>query len=411
MRILIISAAYPPMRAGEATNTYHLATRLANRGHEVDVLTSVSNAGGHEPGVRIHAVMPHWGWSALPRFASTLRRLAPDAILLMYIGWIYDSHPMMTFAPTIARKLLPPVPFVTRFENVSAALPSEASFIARVVRHAAARCAGTRHVHYNLGTLLRDSHALIVLSDHHRAALARLDSGVEQKTTLIPPPPNMPIVAEDCEGRERVRQALGASRGEFLLAYLGYVYPGKGIETLLHAMHELVKRSAALRLVVIGGRIQLDDADTSNYFGEMQSLARQLGIADRVIWTGGYAHDDEAPSRYLRAADACVLPFDTGVQFNNSSFSSAVAHDLPVITTRGPRLEPQFVHQDNVFVCRPKDPAALAHAVDSVMSDDELRARLRAGARRLASEWFSWERAIDRTVDVLRSRPTPDRQR
>ena len=41
----------------------------------------------------------------------------------MYIGWIYDSHPMVTFAPTVARKLLPSVPFVTRFENTSAALP------------------------------------------------------------------------------------------------------------------------------------------------------------------------------------------------------------------------------------------------------------------------------------------------
>ena len=69
------------------------------------------------------AVMPHWGWSALPRFAASLRHIAPDAILLMYIGWIYDSHPMVTFAPTVARKLLPSVPFVTRFENTSASLP------------------------------------------------------------------------------------------------------------------------------------------------------------------------------------------------------------------------------------------------------------------------------------------------
>ena len=213
MRVLIVSAAYPPMRAGEATNTFHLATRLADRGHQVTVLTSIVEHVARGVGVEVRAVMPHWGWSALPRFAATLRHTAPDAILLMYIGWIYDSHPMVTFAPTVARKLLPSVPFVTRFENMSAALPGGTPLFARVARHAAARCAGTRNVDYNYGTLLRDSRALIVLSDHHRAALAGHNAGVEEKTTLIPPPPNMPIVRDDGEVRELTREALGVSRG------------------------------------------------------------------------------------------------------------------------------------------------------------------------------------------------------
>ena len=411
MRVLIVSAAYPPMRAGEATNTFHLATRLADRGHQVTVLTSVSNTVPPGVGVNVQAVMPHWGWSALPRFAASLRHIAPDAILLMYIGWIYDSHPMVTFAPTVARKLLPSVPFVTRFENTSASLPGATPLLARVARHAAARCAGTRNVDYNYGTLLRDSRALIVLSDHHRAALARHNAGVEEKTTLIPPPPNMPIVRDDGEVRKLTREALGVCPGEFLLAYLGYVYPGKGIDTLLHAVHKLAKQAVGVRLVIIGGRLQLNDLDASDYFEDTQHLARHLGIADRVTWTGEYAHDDQTPSRYLRAADACVLPFDTGIQLNNSSFSSAVAHELPVITTCGVRLEQQFAHGDNIFISRPKDPAALAHAIGTVMRDDELRDRLRAGARRFASEWFSWERALDRTVEVLGSRPATDHER
>ena len=183
------------------------------------------------------------------------------------------------------------------------------------------------------------------------------------------------------------------------------MYAGKGIDTLLHAVHKLAKQAVSVRLVIIGGRLQLNDLDASDYFEDMQHLGRHLGIADRVTWTGEYAHDDQTPSRYLRAADACVLPFDTGIQLNNSSFSSAVAHELPVITTCGVRLEQQFAHGDNIFISRPKDPAALAHAIDTVMRDDELRGRLRAGARRFASEWFSWERALDRTVEVLGSRP------
>ena len=39
----------------------------------------------------------------------------------------------------------------------------------------------------------------------------------------------------------------------FLIAYFGYVYPLKGIETLLAAFSLIAKRDARARLVIIGG--------------------------------------------------------------------------------------------------------------------------------------------------------------
>ena len=77
------------------------------------------------------------------------------------------------------------------------------------------------------------------------------------------------------------------------------------------------------------------------------------------------------------------------------------AHGVPIVTTRGPMTDDAFVDCDNVLLVEPRDPAALARALGSVMQDDGLRQRLRAGVTKLAHEWLSWDEAIARTVALL----------
>jgi glycosyltransferase involved in cell wall biosynthesis len=104
---------------------------------------------------------------------------------------------------------------------------------------------------------------------------------------------------------------------------------------------------------------------------------------------------------YLYAADICVLPFDQGVVLNRSSLAAAAAHGLPIITTRGEQLESHFQDGKNVFLCRPKDPEALALAIFSCMKNPHLIQDLRNGARQLAEDCFSWDKAVARTIGGL----------
>ena len=100
-------------------------------------------------------------------------------------------------------------------------------------------------------------------------------------------------------------------------------------------------------------------------------------------------------------ADACVLPFDAGVTLARSSFAAAAAHGLPIVTTKGNSLESPFVDHKNVLLCPPKDPKALGIAIESLMRNPDLRRRLREGAFELAQEWFSWDKAVGRTIEAL----------
>ncbi|ULA61337.1 MAG: Putative Glycosyl transferase, group 1 [Nitrospira sp.] len=394
------------MHAGEATNAYHLCKQLVERGIEVHVLTSIGNVGTADARIRVHPIMQNWSWTELLRARTFLKSCAPDAIFLMYIGLMYKFHPMVTFLPTLCKKLFPNVPFVTRYESAFVgADPSKTGLISRVFRKLMVRWAGIRGVVYSSGTLLRDSDSVIALCERHRAMLIEEWPPVGSKVALIPPPPNLFIASNDGgEARERGRKRLGVGPAEFVVTFFGYLYPIKGIETLLRAFATVSAQRPDAKLLFIGGKVDLDVQGGASYFDEMQALAKTLQIDGRTTWTGAFKSTEEDASLLLHASDVCVLPFLEGVQLNNSSFASMVAHGLPIIVTRGPLMDQAFVHGENVLTCEPKDHQAVARLLLHVMDDAALRDRLRAGALKLAADWFSWETATEKTLTALRPR-------
>lgn len=404
MKVLVISAAYPPMHAGEATNTYHLCRHLAARNVEVHVLTSIGNAGTDDVRIQVHPLMQNWNWSELIRVRSFLKDCAPDAVFLMYIGLMYKFHPMVTFLPTLCKRLFPRVPFVTRYESAFVgADPSKTGFASRVFRKLMVQWAGTTDVAYSSGTLLRDSDAVIALCERHRAMLVQEWPPVGEKMKLIPPPPNLFIASnEGGVARARGRKRLGLAPDDFVVTFFGYLYPIKGVDTLLRAFAVVSAQRPEARLLFIGGKVGLDVEGGASYFDEMQALARELHVEGRTTWTGAFKSEEEDASLYLHASDVCVLPFLEGVQLNNSSFASMVAHGLPIIVTRGPMMDKPFAHGENVLTCEPRDPHAVASLLLEVMDRADLRQRLQAGALKLADEWFSWDTAMEKTLAALR---------
>ena len=396
-KVLVIAGHFPPMKSGEATHAFHLSKQLQQRGYEIDVLTSRGAINGNGHGIRVHPVMRNWSWKESPILMKFIRRCSPDVILLMYIGLIYNEHAMVTYAPTLSKLVLPAAAFVTLLEYPIGA-DSSKTIISRIVRKTAARLAGPQNVDYCYGTLLRDSNRIITLSDSHRVTLAKDYPGVNSKAVVIPPPPLLPMLPDENGAvRYEARGLLGVKSDEILIAYFGYIYVGKGVETLLKAFQKVSAYHKTVRLILIGGVQYL----SGSFLETIYRLPKELGIEEKVIWTGEYASDSDKPSRFLHAADICVLPFDKGVDLNNSSFAAAAAHGLPIITTHSAGVESIFLHNENVFLCPPKKPDALAAAIETLIANPVLRKRLGSGARDLAQEWFSWEKAIERITKTL----------
>ncbi len=403
MKLLMLSPTFPPLKSGGAFHAMHLAQSLAERGWDIQVVTSGIPGVIVPPGTQVHPVMQTWSWHEMPRLLRIARRFRPDVINIHFTGGIYNDQPMATFAPTFLKRILPGVRVVTQIEYPEPIAAERLSWRDRAGRKIAAWAAG-KGADYGYGTLLRDSDRIIVLSDDHRRMLAPHCPSLDAKCVLIPPPPLMQM-AENGDGvaRRLGRQILGVGEDEFLLAYFGYLYPGKGLETLLSAFRLAAQKKNGLRLVIIGGsnEVVLKRSQHTSYADELRRAARAANIDNQIIWTGYTPPDSEVASVYLRAADACVLPFDDGVFLNRSSFASAVGHGLPTITTRGDILEPPFKDGENVLLCPPKNPGAIAESIDLLRRDSEVRGRLGRAALQLADDWFSWDKAIERTVQAF----------
>lgn len=401
MKVLVVSGVFPPVPLAEANHAMHLAEALARHGVEVHVLTTKGALTEGFP-FRVHAVMAGWSWTDIPRFQRFLRECSPDAILMLYISFMYQDHPMATFAPSLAKAVLPGVRFVTQFENVLGVRGHSCPPLTRIIRRLVKQWAGPADVDMEYGTLLRDSDRVIVLSGRIEQTIAKEYREVLTKTVLIPPPPLIPMTTEEPRVvRANGRAKLKIDADTFVLMFFGYLYKDKGVETLLEAFQRVRQRGRHVHLVIAGGIAAHWYDQRVAYVKELEQLAVTLGIQEDVTWTGYIEWNSADASRYFYAADACVLPFDYGVSMNNSTFAAAAAHALPIISTHGPILEAPFVQGDNVLLCPPVDPGALAAAIESLIDEPALRSRLAAGALAMRAEWFSWDRATERTMAAL----------
>jgi glycosyltransferase involved in cell wall biosynthesis len=337
--------------------------------------------------------MEDWTWKELIKLLYFIRSNRFDVILLIYIDWIYKCHPMVTFLPTLARNLCGTRTFITQLENESGLSGIRSSQRMRdgLTRMVIRTLVSWRDVHPVYGTLFRDSNHIIALSARHLDAFALAYPDVRAKAAIIPAPSFIRMLSNDAgSARRRGRESLGLGEHDIAIIYYGYLYPLKGVDTLITAFGQLPGNT---RLLIVGG------PEEEAYARSLRELSRKAGGAERILWAGHC--DDERSSLYLYTADICVLPFSVGVRLNNSSFAAAAVHGLPIVTTQGELLEDAFIDRENVLLCPPKDPTAMAVAINELINCPELKSRLQSGAQRLAEQCFGADKIISSTLRLL----------
>ena len=126
----------------------------------------------------VHAIMQSWDGVICCEYASFLKRYAPDSVFPMYIGLMYKFHPMVTFLPTVSKRLFPKMPFVTRYESAFVgADPSKTGIVSRLFRKLVVRWAGSADVALTVRGHCSASDTVIALCERHRAMLIKEGRG------------------------------------------------------------------------------------------------------------------------------------------------------------------------------------------------------------------------------------------
>jgi rhamnosyl/mannosyltransferase len=170
--------------------------------------------------------------------------------------------------------------------------------------------------------------------------------------------------------------------------YVGRLVYYKGLDVLLQA---LARTGGGLAIV---GEGPLDAA-----------LRRQivaLGLGERVAMLGGCT-DDEVRGLY-QGCDVFVLPSTARTEAFGLVQAEAMINGLPVISTDLPTGVP-WVNEHGVtgLVVPPGDVTALAAALERLLADPPLRAKLGDAARARARERFTQTRMVERFIDVVES--------
>jgi len=180
--------------------------------------------------------------------------------------------------------------------------------------------------------------------------------------------------------------APGTSRDGQRLLFVGRLMPQKGLEHLLHAIAAMTSQAS---LDIVG------DGPSRVALGQ---LVQQLGLKTRIRWHGHLSQSD-LPSLYQRATAVVVPSIDEGLGL---VAVEALLCETPVVGFDSGGLRDVIQHEKTGILVKPGDRAALARALDDLLSRDGRGSDLGRAGRLYALSAFAPESVARRYAGIYR---------
>jgi glycosyltransferase involved in cell wall biosynthesis len=232
---------------------------------------------------------------------------------------------------------------------------------------------------------LHTSRVILAISEATKNDLVRFFK-VDPRRIVVTP------LAADSHFKPPSRAAIDRVRQQHALSdryvlYFGSNKPHKNVPHLIKAFARLGIKDRA-DLVIAG---QWDER-----YPQTKDLVEQLNLKDRVRFIGP-VQDDDLPALY---GGAEVFVFPSEYEGFGLPVLEAMACGAPVVCSNRSSL-PE-VAGDAALLCEPQDSEALAHAIEQILTDRDLRATLQQRGLARAAQ-FSWEQTAQRTLNVYQS--------
>jgi glycosyltransferase involved in cell wall biosynthesis len=147
-----------------------------------------------------------------------------------------------------------------------------------------------------------------------------------------------------------------------VLLYAGRLDPEKHIEEILKSVAAAIK-NVDFRFVIVGKGTRKN---------ELEQLTRQLGITDKVIFTG-FVPDEELP--YFYKLSRCFIIASIAELLSLVTLQ-AMASGLPVIAVSAGALTELVKDRINGFLYREGDIPGISRHIQEIMLDDDLRRKM-----------------------------------
>jgi glycosyltransferase involved in cell wall biosynthesis len=129
----------------------------------------------------------------------------------------------------------------------------------------------------------------------------------------------------------------------------------------------------------------------------LQAMARDLGVADDVVWLGGLAHADVW--RLMHLADGFVIANDVTNRCN--PVYEAIRAGTPIASIHDPSTADLLKDGSNALLAEADDAEGLGRCMLRLCTDTRLAERLRAAQRALSDTLWTWSERMKAETDEL----------
>ena len=379
MRVAILST-YPPRPCGIGTFSYDLRSSMVGRDLDVEVgLVSLVRDPSTTSASEVLSVV---------RQDVRADYLAvPDLLDAQDIDVVLIEHEYGIFGGDAGSYVLPLIrslrqPFVVTLHTVlSRPSPDQADV---------------------LRTLCQQATLVTVFTETARRMIVDSQVAAAEKVRVVPH--GAPQVLVDAQ-REESPDAAAASRdhafrGRTVLSTFGLISAGKGIETAIRALVDVVPTHPEVLYLVAGQtHPEVVKSEGEQYRLTLERLVRELGLTDQVRFLDRFLSEADLAT-LLWSTDVYLTPYRSKEQIVSGALTFAIAAGCPVVST------PYFYATDLLsdgagVLVEFDDPPAFAAGILALLDDPDRLAAAAARSRAIGAS-LAWPEVAVTTVDVLR---------
>jgi glycosyltransferase involved in cell wall biosynthesis len=395
--LFVADVSIKKILGGSERVLYEQTTRLARRGHNIFIITR--KLPNHDKDHEVIQGVNEWRYSYNKKnFLSFLCKtcIFPKKIFealhqKVHFDCINFHQPFSAFG-VIHSTLSNQIPkiytchslsfeeFISRNGDGSRLFSKATNFI---------KSRGHKKIEKNI---FEKSNQIVVLSKFTKDKVINIHQIIEEKIKVIPGGVNLnkftPIV-----DKGKIRKRLNIPANKIILFTVRNLVQRMGLENLIIAFNDLIKKNAEIDLV-IGGEGKLKTG--------LIALARSFGIEDHLHFAG-FIPEDQLPS-YYQMADLFVLPTKELEGFGLVTLE-AMASGLPVVGTPVGGTKEILEGFGSSYLFKGTDPDSMVELISEkyhlIKRDPQRWQDISHRCRKFVEDNYSWEKNIDTLEELI----------
>jgi glycosyltransferase involved in cell wall biosynthesis len=357
MKILQLSAKYPPVIDGIGDYTRALSTALVERGHELTVLTTEKGPAPEQtPGIAVHAVPHRWD-----HLAEHIASIEHDLLMIQYNPFAFGRRGYCSGLVSGLRraKALLGRRILVNFHEVYTDDPRLADRIMRIWQAFFTR------------RLARLADIRTCSTENYTTVLRRWGC----PATTIPVGSNLPEPTAS-------RAITGA--GPLRIGTFGSAHPSRHPEWIARALAELRASGIQFEFLFVGAG---GDAPIEAFKGMPYRSTGSVGPREA--------------SAHLSTLDLFLSPFSDGLSLRRGSVAAALQHQIPVVSNFGMRTDRILAKVDGEALILARNMDDFIASTTALASDPRRREQVAGEGRAFYERHLSWNRIASQVLDLL----------